>query len=161
MARNVAALCAERHFMGSSSSGRYATDRSRRPDYELLPDEETLAQWAACQFANRARYLREQDAAGLVAACEAARAELDVATEKLARLRAAQGQLNLAEEPELYARLQEAALWLEAHVGQTLARRRELSGQLRALGISPKEQAAIWRALQQRGYSQAAQTSGW
>ena len=44
MPKDITSLCSERHYMGSSSSGRYATDRSVRPCYERLPDPAALAQ---------------------------------------------------------------------------------------------------------------------
>ena len=87
MPKDITSLCSERHYMGSSSSGRYATDRSVRPCYERLPDPAALAQGRAARAAHHARYLREQDVVGWVLACERAKSELERATGLLDDLR--------------------------------------------------------------------------
>lgn len=132
MDSGVTHLSAERHYMGSASSGRYRTDPNRRPDYNRLPDAETLERRAAAQPAWKTRYLREQHVAALVLDCQDAREIVDEAV--CALQEATPGQVPLAQ----------------AYLKAATDRRRELSRNLRLLGISPLEQAAILREAQAR-----------
>lgn len=150
MAHSTAPLCSERHYTGAAASGRFATDRSVRPELGQAPDEETLRLWEARRPANMARYLRSQDAVGLVMDCQDARLELAGLYERLARVHEALACTDVSEEPELFGQLQEAARRLDERAGAVLSERRALSGQLRALGISPKEQAQIWIEVERR-----------
>lgn len=137
MARTVTPLCPERHYLGSSASGRFSTDRSVRPCYVHLPTPEELARFAGMRTANRTRYLREQDALGWVLACEAARRTAE-------RL---QGQLDALRE---YGGDEAQAAELDARLERAVARRREASRQLRLMGVSPKAQARIFEEVRRR-----------
>ena len=149
MAHGIAALSSERHYMGSFTSGAYATNRDQRPDYDTRPSEETRARWQANELANRTRYLREQDVLGLVIDCHEAKEELALIDSKLSSLQEAVKQSEAlqgsAETP-----VREAITLLEARHAEALAARQALSSQLRSLGISPKEEAEIWRELTRR-----------
>lgn len=150
MPKDITSLCSERHYMGSSSSGRYATDRSVRPCYERLPDPAALAQGRAARAAHHARYLREQDVVGWVLACERAKSELERATGLLDDLRRRIDAHAGAEAPggasgdPSKAELEQAAELLQGHIDRTLARRREASRQLRLIGVSPQAQARVY-----------------
>lgn len=150
MPSTIAPLCSERHYTASAAHGRYATDRSAGPDYVRVPDEETLGRWAACRFANHARYLREQDVVGLVMDCEDAYREQQALSVRLEHVHEAMVATDLTEEPELYGQLQDAALQLNALAEQALARRRRIAGTLRAVGISPQDQARIRAEIARR-----------
>ena len=173
------ALCAERHYMGSSSSGRYATDRGIAPSYDRLPDPELLARGTTCARARLTRYVREQDVLWWVAECQDAKDDLARDQELLARIeRAASGlatgelarghaqngagptvgavgavdgeKTDGAARDQLEQRLTAAADALRAHMDQALRRRQEASRQLRLIGISPKAQARIVDELRRR-----------
>lgn len=154
MPKDITSLCSERHYMGSSSSGRYATDRSVRPCYERLPDPAALAQGRACRAAHHARYLRGQNVVGWVLACERAKLELEHATGLLADLRErieALAESAGTEDGPSKGELERAEELLQGHVDRTLARRREASRQLRLIGVSPREQARIYAEACRRG----------
>lgn len=142
MAHGIAALSSERHYMGSFTSGSYATDRNARPDYDVRPSAETLARWEANEPANRTRYLRENDALGLVIDCHEAKEELALIEARLGCLRK-ELERESCTGRELSA-LRETITLLETRRAQVLANRQDLSSQLRALGISPKQEAQIW-----------------
>ena len=156
MPKDITSLCSERHYMGSSSSGRYATDRSVRPCYERLPDPAALAQGRAARAAHHARYLREQDVVGWVLACERAKSELERATGLLDDLRRRIDAHAGAEAPggasgnPTKAELEQAAKLLQGHIDRTLARRREASRQLRLIGVSPQAQARVYAEVRRR-----------
>lgn len=156
MPKDITSLCSERHYMGSSSSGRYATDRSVRPCYERLPDPAALAQGRAARAAHHARYLREQDVVGWVLACERAKSELERATELLDDLRRRIDAHAGADIPAgasgnpSKAELEQAAELLQGHIDRTLARRREASRQLRLIGVSPQAQARVYAEVRRR-----------
>ena len=156
MPKDITSLCSERHYMGSSSSGRYATDRSVRPCYERLPDPAALAQGRAARAAHHARYLREQDVVGWVLACERAKSELERATELLDDLRRRIDAHAGAETPDgasgnpSKAELEQAAELLQGHIDRTLARRRDASRQLRLIGVSPQAQARVYAEVRRR-----------
>lgn len=156
MPKDITSLCSERHYMGSSSSGRYATDRSVRPCYERLPDPAALAQGRAARAAHHARYLREQDVVGWVLACERAKSELERATELLDDLRRRIDAHAGADAPggasgsPSKAELEQAAELLQGHIDRTLARRREASRQLRLIGVSPQAQARVYAEVRRR-----------
>ena len=99
MARVIMPLCAERHYMGSTSNGRFSTDRSVRPDYDRRPDAQTRERWAAAHDAQLTRYLRDQNVVGLVLACQDARDDLAAATARLAEVQAALEAALAAESP--------------------------------------------------------------
>lgn len=156
MPKDITSLCSERHYMGSSSSGRYATDRSVRPCYERLPDPAALAQGRAARAAHHARYLREQDVVGWVLACERAKSELERATELLDDLRrridahaGADIPAGASDSPSK-AELEQAAELLQGHIDRTLARRRDASRQLRLIGVSPQAQARVYAEVRRR-----------
>lgn len=166
MPKDITSLCSERHYMGSSSSGRYATDRSVRPCYERLPDPAALAQGRAARAAHHARYLREQDVVGWVLACERAKSELERATGLLDDLRrrivaragddipagaraGAEAPGGASGDPSK-AELEQAAELLQGHIDRTLARRREASRQLRLIGVSPQAQARVYAEVRRR-----------
>lgn len=155
MAHEVSSLCAERHYMGSSSSGRYATDRNVRPSYDRLPTAEQLAHFAACKTANQTRYLRKHDALWWVAECEDAKTELEYGTGLLERLNAALNEdpADLAEETSgawTHEDLQAAVELLEERLAATLIHRKRASRELRLLGVSPLAQAGIAAKLRDR-----------
>lgn len=156
MPKDITSLCSERHYMGSSSSGRYATDRSVRPCYERLPDPAALAQGRAARAAHHARYLREQDVVGWVLACERAKSELERATGLLDDLQRRIDAHAGAEAPggasgnPSKAELEQAAELLQGHIDRTLARRREASRQLRLIGVSPQAQARVYAEVRRR-----------
>ena len=156
MPKDITSLCSERHYMGSSSSGRYATDRSVRPCYERLPDPAALAQGRAARAAHHARYLREQDVVGWVLACERAKSELERATGLLDDLRRRIDAHAGAEAPDgasgnpTKAELEQAAKLLQGHIDRTLARRREASRQLRLIGVSPQAQARVYAEVRRQ-----------
>jgi|GEM_PF-2830408 len=155
MGRDISSLCAERHYMGSSSSGRYATDRNVRPSYDRLPTPQELERALACRIANRTRYVREYDALWWVAECEDAKAELAAGAGLLDRLRVAldEDPADLADETGpawTHADFEAAAELLEERQAATLLRRKQASRELRLLGVSPKAQARIAAELRLR-----------
>lgn len=155
MARDISSLCAERHYMGSSSSGRYATDRNLRPSYERLPLPQDLAHGAACRTANRTRYVRKHDVLWWVAECEDAKSELKRDADLLERLSVALQEdpadiAELAAPAWTHQDLETAAALLEDRRAAALARRKQASRELRLLGVSPKAQARIAAELRRR-----------
>lgn len=149
MAADSANLCTERHYMGSSSSGRYSTDRSEPPRYWHPPYPETVAQAKAARTAWMTRFLRKADVVWWVTdhaqACEDI-AECDAAIETLAA-RIDSPAPDEAESPQMLA----TYMGLVACKREMLLdRKREASRQLRLIGISPKEQALILRELRRR-----------
>lgn len=188
MARVIMPLCAERHYMGSTSNGRFSTDRSVRPDYDRRPDAQTRARWDAAHDAQLTRYLREQNVVGLVLACQDARDDLAAAQARLADVEAALEAARAAEPGSIsetarttgnagtsvsddtpkqtasprdarIAQLTEARAWLQHRLDEALQNRRSASQRLRLIGISPKQEALI-RAEIQRRSEQAAQPAG-
>lgn len=156
MARTIAALCAERHYMGASSNGRFSTDRSVRPDYDRRPSTQTLARWNLNREANQARYLRDQNVVGLVLAAQDARDDLAAGTARLAELASALEAARTHGDVDQQARLEDALSWLQTHLDEALENRRSASQRLRLIGISPKQEALI-RAEAQRRRAEAAQ----
>ena len=77
MAHEIAHLCAERHYVGSASSGRFATDHGVRPAYDRIPGAYANARSGIEKTAWYARYLRDQDAVGWVLDHADAKAFLD------------------------------------------------------------------------------------
>lgn len=166
MAKDLATLCSERHYMGSSSSGRYATDRSLRPSYERLPDPAVRMRGVKARAAHHTRYLREQNVVGWVLACEQAKAELaryekvmDGLQALLAALPApdpAPADVTCAVAGEVAAAgtdraaVERAVAQVQARLDRALARRKDASRQLRLIGISPKAQARIFAEVRQR-----------
>ncbi len=149
MAHGIAALSSERHYMGSFTSGSFATDRNVRPDYDTRPSAETLSRWEANEPANRTRYLRENDALGLVIDCREAKEELALIEARLGCLREELEREGRTGDGKTLA-LRETVTLLESRRTQVLANRRNLSSQLRALGISPMQEAQIWREFARR-----------
>ncbi len=149
MAHGIAALSSERHYMGSFTSGSFATDRNVRPDYDTRPNAETLARWEANEPANRARYLRENDALGLVIDCREAKEELALIDARLGALQEELSREGHVDDGKATA-LRETVTLLEARRAQVLCDRQGLSSQLRSLGISPKQEAQIWREFTRR-----------
>lgn len=179
MAKDLATLCSERHYMGSSSSGRYATDRSLRPSYERLPDPAVRMRGVKTRAAHHTRYLREQNVVGWVLACEQAKAELARCEKVMNNLQAllatlpapdpttaggacaaAEGtavpQDTAAEPPARSAdgtdraAVERAVAQVRARLDRALTRRKDASRQLRLIGISPKAQARIFAEVKQR-----------
>ena len=155
MAHEMASLCAERHYMGSSSSGRYATDRNARPSYDRLLSAEERAGLAACRTANRTRYVREHDVLWWVVECEDAKAELAGIEALLERVRVALGEDpgDLAEETAgawTCGDFEAAVELLVERQAATLDRRKQASHELRMLGVSPKAAARIVARVRER-----------
>lgn len=117
-------LCSERHYMGSSASGRYVANPDARPGYGAQAGIAVPYHDKAHREAWAARYIKDMGVRDLVLQCELAKALL------------AQGEEALAErgyEPQ-----------------DVLSLRRETSRQLRLIGVSPKAQAGIWREMLMR-----------
>lgn len=160
MAHGIAALSSERHYMGSFTSGSYATDRNVRPDYDMRPTFATRMRWAANEKANQTRYLRKFDALGCVIDCHEAKEELAAVEARLCQaqegLVAAEARIaqaspsdsTSARDIEQAQQLRQSIEALTARREQALDTRRHLSSQLRLMGISPKDEAEIWRAFQ-------------
>ena len=160
MAHEIASLCAERHYMGSSASGRYATDRNLLPSYERLLTAQERAHFTACRTANRTRYVREHDVLWWVVECEDAKAELEWCAGLLGRIEPALAEdpQDLAEETEAawtHADLEAARELLQDLQAATLARRKQASHELRMLGVSPLAQARIAAKIRTRTAAQA------
>lgn len=138
-------LSSERHYMGSAASGRYSTDRDRRPDYNRLPDAATVARRAASRPAWLTRYLRGQNVVTLVLECQRAKAVERMAATELAAAR---------KRNEGGGRTGKAAARSLTAARQTYERardsRRSLSRQLRLLGISPLAESQIAQAASER-----------
>lgn len=150
MARTIAALCAERHYMGASSNGRFSTDRSVRPDYDRRPNAQTLARWDLNRAANQTRYLRDQNVVGLVLAAQDARDDIAAGTARLGELASALESARIRGDIDQQARLEEALAWLQAHLDEALENRRSASQRLRLIGISPKQEALIRAEIARR-----------
>ncbi len=159
MARVIMPLCAERHYMGSTSNGRFSTDRSLRPDYDRRPSAQTRARWAANHDANLTRYLRDQHVVGLVLACQDARDNLSAGQARLAELDAALNEARTSGDAVREAKLAEAQAWLRDHLDDTLQTRRRASQQLRLIGISPKQEALIRAEIAARSEARTARLS--
>ena len=86
MAHEIAHLCAERHYVGSASSGRFATDRGVRPAYDRIPGAYANARSGIEKTAWYARYLRDQDVVGWVLDHADAKAFLDKGEKVMAEL---------------------------------------------------------------------------
>ena len=158
--------------MGSTSNGRFSTDRSVRPDYDRRPDAQTRQRWSAAHDAQLTRYLRNQNVVGLVLSCQDARDDLAAATARLAEVQAALETARVeisadkssavpsaAREASLasrIARLAEAQTWLQARADEALADRRSASQRLRLIGISPKQEALIRAEIRRRAISREA-----
>jgi hypothetical protein len=143
MARHVTSLCSERHYMGSSSSGRFSTDRDRRPDYEALPDYPTLMRRKQARAALRTRYLREQDVLGHTLDHYEAKRFLAWGEARATLLDSAREAAVQAGEARKAALAQAAATQLRAQLDEARDLQREASRQLRLIGVSPKAQACI------------------
>lgn len=125
--------------MGSSASGRYATDRSDITPFWHPPYPEVVEHLRACRTASRTRFYRNADVVWWVADCEQAKADIldcDRALEQLGFY------LENSERPDR-ARAAEVRRTLERRREVLVDRRREASRQLRLIGISPQEQALI------------------
>ena len=92
---------------------------------------------------------------GLVIDCHEAKEELALIDAKLSGLQETAGQKDALQGDEA-ASVREAITLLEARHVEALAVRQALSSQLRSLGISPKEEAEIWRELTRREAEEAA-----
>lgn len=147
MAHEIAHLCAERHYVGSASSGRFATDRGVRPAYDRIPGAYANARSGIEKTAWYARYLRDQDAVGWVLDHADAKAFLDKGEKVMAELARRRAT---AATPEVWHAAQKAIDLLEPRLAEALALRKEASRQLRLLGVSPKEQAQILREIERR-----------
>ncbi len=147
MAHEIAHLCAERHYVGSASSGRFATDRGVRPTYDRIPGAYVNARSGMTRTAWYARYLRDQDVVGWVldhADAKAFLAQGETVMAELVRRR------DAATDPETWNAAQKAIDLLEPRLAEALNLRREASRQLRLLGVSPKEQALLLREIERR-----------
>ena len=127
--------------MGSSSGGRFSTDRSDRRVVWHPPYPEVLKQSRAARTARMTRYLRGQDALWWVADCEQAKSDI-AACDRITHALGMRAADPACAEPErnrvdaVLARLERARAIL-------VERKREASHQLRLIGISPLEQAQI------------------
>lgn len=133
--------------MGSASSGRFSTDRSVRPDYDRRPSEQTRARWAACRDAQLVRYLRSQNVVGLVVAGARARKALEDGGVRHDELQAAIGVAHAMEDAVREARLQGELASLRERMAAELRARRQVSQQLRLIGISPKQEALLRKSI--------------
>ena len=147
MAHEIAHLCAERHFVGSASSGRFSTDRGVRPSYDRIPGAYAQARSGTEKTAWYARYLRDQGVLGWVLDHADAKAFLERGEAVRAELVRRREAAGTAEAWDL---AQQALDQLEVQLAEALAVRREASRQLRLLGVSPKEQAQILAELGRR-----------
>lgn len=147
MAHEIAHLCAERHYVGSASSGRFATDRGVRPTYDRIPGAYANARSGIEKTAWYARYLRDQDVVGWVLDHADAKAFLDQGEKIMAELAR---RREAAATPEAWNAAQKAIDLLEPRLAEALALRKEASRQLRLLGVSPKEQAQLLREIERR-----------
>lgn len=147
MAHEIAHLCAERHYVGSASSGRFATDRGVRPTYDRIPGAYVNARSGSARTAWYARYLRGQDVVGWVLDHADAKAFLAQGEKVMAEL---VRRRDAATTPEGWDAAQKAIDLLEPKLAEALALRREASRQMRLLGVSPKEQAQLLREIERR-----------
>lgn len=147
MAHEIAHLCSERHYVGSSSSGRFATNRNARPAYDCIPGAYAFARSGATKTAWYARYLREQGAIGWVLDHADATSFLERGQQALDSLTK---RRDAASDTESHDAAQKSIDLLEARMAEATAVRKEASRQLRLLGVSPKEQAQILAETRRR-----------
>ena len=147
MAHEIAHLCAERHYVGSASSGRFATDRGIRPSYDRIPGAYAHARAGLAKTAWYAKYLRDQDVVGWVLDHADAKLFIERGEALLEQLRSEQA---LACDPASWNTAQTHIDQLEARLAEALCMRKEASRQLRLLGVSPKEQAQILAEIERR-----------
>ena len=151
MAKNIHTLCSERHYMGSAASGRFATERPNTPPrYDHRPDAEQRLQNLVCRKAYQTRYLREQNVARLCVTCHEAKEKLREGQRWQELLAEAIGQARAVGNAEYTCKLEATQAELTEFLDDTLQRRRRASQQLRALGISPRQEAAIVREAYRR-----------
>ncbi len=144
MARNIHTLCSERHYMGSAASGRFATERPNTPPrHDHRPNAEQRLQNLVCRKAYHTRYLREQNAAQLCLTCHEAKELLRAGQRRQELLEGALAQAQAEGDTQRASQLEEARAQLAEFLDDTLQRRRRASQQLRALGISPQQEAAV------------------
>lgn len=147
MAHEIAHLCAERHYVGSASSGRFSTDRGVAPSYDRIPGAYAHARAGIVKTAWYARYLRNQDVVGWVLDHADAKAFIERAQVALEHLHA---QQELAGNAAAWNDIQKRIDLLEQRSAEALCMRKEASRQLRLLGVSPKDQARILAEIEQR-----------
>lgn len=147
MAHEIAHLCAERHYVGSASSGRFATDRGVRPTYDRVPGAYVHARMGAVKTAWYAKYLRNQDVLGWVLDHADAKAFLAQAEDVMAEL---VRRRDAAKSPEAWNAAQKAIDLLEPQLSEALSIKQEASRQLRLLGVSPKDQARLLHEIRLR-----------
>lgn len=156
MARNIHTLCSERHYMGSAASGRFATERpSTPPRHDRRPDAEQRLQNLVCRKAYQARYLREQNAVQLCLTCHEAKEQIRAGQLRQELLESALAQAGAVGDARRVSQLEEARTQLAEFLDDTLQRRRRASQQLRALGVSPRQEAAIVAEARKRAEAQA------
>lgn len=156
MARNIHTLCSERHYMGSAASGRFATERPNTPPrYDRRPDAKQRFQNLVCRKAYQARYLREQNAVQLCLTCHEAKEQIRAGQLRQELLEAALAQAGAVGDAQRVSQLEEARTQLAEFLDDTLQRRRRASQQLRALGVSPRQEAAIVAEARKRAEAQA------
>ncbi len=147
MAHEIAHLCAERHYVGSASSGRFATDRGVRPTYDRVPGTYVHARMGVVKTAWYAKYLRDQDVLGWVLDHADAKAFLAQAEDVMAEL---VRRRDAAKSPEAWNAAQKAIDLLEPQLSEALSIKQEASRQLRLLGVSPKDQARLLHEIRLR-----------
>ena len=143
MAKDIRTLTSERHYMGTSSAGKFATEGTELPRYDRRPTAAERRRMLACSPAYHARYLREQNVAALAVTCQAAKRQLEAGAARMERLVAALAKAREEGDAKLVDELEQTRALLEEHLDDTLQRRRRASQQLRVFGIDPQQEAAI------------------
>lgn len=142
--------------MGSAASGRFATERPNTPPrYDRRPDAKQRFQNLVCRKAYQARYLREQNAVQLCLTCHEAKEQIRAGQLRQELLEAALAQAGAVGDAQRVSQLEEARTQLAEFLDDTLQRRRRASQQLRALGVSPRQEAAIVAEARKRAEAQA------
>lgn len=142
--------------MGSAASGRFATERPNTPPrYDHRPNAEQRIQTLVCRKAYQTRYLREQSALQLCLTCHEAKEQLRAGQLRQGLLDEALAQAKASGDSERASKLEEARTQLAEFLDDTLQRRRRTSQQLRTLGISPQQEAAIVAEAQRRAEAAA------
>ena len=142
--------------MGSAASGRFATERPNTPPrYDRRPDAEQRLQNLVCRKAYQARYLREQNAVQLCLTCHEAKEQIRAGQLRQELLESALAQAGAVGDARRVSQLEEARTQLAEFLDDTLQRRRRASQQLRALGVSPRQEAAIVAEARKRAEAQA------
>ena len=147
MAHEIAHLCAERQYVGSASSGRFATDRGVRPTYDRVPGAYVHARMGVVKTAWYAKYLRDQDVLGWVLDHADAKAFLAQGENVMAEL---VRRRDAAKSSEAWNAAQKAIDLLEPQLSEALSIKQEASRQLRLLGVSPKDQARLLHEIRLR-----------